>query len=118
MKRRIIPETQQQPLPLGDAPDSEASLRDAFERSGLARQRWTFERAIRIPLMRKCLANIAEARMKALADAAKLRSSALALVLPLPVPPISEDGFVIAIILAVLAGGVLGCILTLIRRRP
>lgn len=58
----------QVPLPLGDAPGDEISLRDAFARSGLAKLGWTFERAIRVDVIRKCLINIKTARLHALAQ--------------------------------------------------
>lgn len=101
---------EQQPLDLGDAPDSEANLRTAYAKvPSLAKEGITFEQVLADPLMKKLLGNINEARLRA-------KSAALALIAPLP--PISEDGFIIAIILAALAGGVLGCILTLTRRKP
>lgn len=60
--------TVQQQLPLDADPASEASLHDAFDRSGLAKQRWTFERALRVPIIKRCLANIAEASIRARAE--------------------------------------------------
>lgn len=66
--------------------------------------------------MRKLLGNINIASLKARAES--LRNGTLAAIAPIPLPPISEDGAIIAIILAVLAGGVIGCILMLIRRNP
>ena len=55
-------------LPLGDAPDSDASLRVAFERSGLRKLGFSFEWAIEDELIRRCLANIAEAALRARAN--------------------------------------------------
>jgi len=55
----------QQPLPLGDRPDDDASLRAAFNRSGLADQGWTYERAVLCDSILKCLINSNIARLRA-----------------------------------------------------
>jgi hypothetical protein len=105
----------QQPLDLGAAPDSEANLRTAYAKVPyLAKEGITFEQVLADPLMKKLLANINIASLRARAGA--LRKGSLAMIGPLAPPPISEDGFIVAIILAVLAGGVIGCILVLLRR--
>ena len=59
----------QQALPLGDAPNDIASLRAAFERSGLPAQGYTFDQAIADETLCRCLANIVEARLRAMAEA-------------------------------------------------
>lgn len=57
-------------LDLGDAPDSEVMLRDAFVRAGLARQGYKFEDWIgRHPINRQVLININEARLLARTEA-------------------------------------------------
>jgi len=61
--------SEQGSLPLGDAPADIASLRDAFERSGLPAQGYTFDHAIADETLCRCLANIVEARLRAMADA-------------------------------------------------
>jgi hypothetical protein len=95
-------------LPLDGGPTD--PLREIYESSpALKKQFPTFEQAISDPLRRKGIANAAREMVKA-------RGRALALLGPIPLPPISEDGFIIAILLAALGGGVIGCILTLIRR--
>lgn len=52
-------------LPLGDAPTDIASLRYGFERSGLQKLGFTFQWAIKDDLLRRCIANIAEASLRA-----------------------------------------------------
>jgi len=55
----------QQPLPLGDAPADEASLRIAYSHvPELARNGITFERAIQIDSIRRCLTNISDASLR------------------------------------------------------
>jgi len=55
----------QQLLPLGDAPTDDASLRIAYSRvPELARNGITFERAIQIDSIRRCLTNISDASLR------------------------------------------------------
>jgi hypothetical protein len=61
---------EQQSLPLPDAPDSESSLRGAFERSPLRALGYTFERALRDELIRRCLVNVNLARLRARSEQA------------------------------------------------
>ena len=69
--RLAEPRQEQQSLPLGDAPDSDASLRAAFERAGLRKLGFTYEWAIEDELIRRCLINIAEAALRAQAEHAR-----------------------------------------------
>jgi hypothetical protein len=56
----------QQPLPLGDTPADDASLRIAYSHvPDLARNGITYERAVQIDSIRRCLTNISEARLRA-----------------------------------------------------
>jgi len=67
---RVVESRQeQQSLPLGDAPQEIDSLRAAFERSGLPAHGYTFDQAIADETLCRCLANIAEARLRALSEA-------------------------------------------------
>jgi hypothetical protein len=62
----------QQPLPLGDAPADDASLRIAYSRvPELARNGITFERAIQIDSIRRCLTNISTAWLRARVEAGR-----------------------------------------------
>jgi hypothetical protein len=62
----------QQSLPLGDAPADDASLRIAYSSvPELARNGITFERAIQIDSIRRCLTNIIEASLRAQTEARK-----------------------------------------------
>lgn len=64
----------QRALELGDAPDSEVMLRDAFVRSGLARQGHKFEDWIaKSPIHKQVLVNINEARLLARAEQQRAR---------------------------------------------
>ncbi len=76
MKRpsfRFVPAAgmlRQAPLALGDERDHDTPLRDAYVSvPELARRGISFERAIADDVMRRCLANIAEARLRARAKA-------------------------------------------------
>ena len=59
----------QQSLPLGDRLDDEPSLRIAYSRvPELARNGITYERAIQIDSIRRCLTNISDASLRARAN--------------------------------------------------
>jgi hypothetical protein len=63
--RDAIAAAAQQPLPLGDAPADDVSLRIAYTRvPELARNGITYERAIQIDSIRRCLVNLSEVRLR------------------------------------------------------
>jgi len=64
--RVVEPRQEQRSLPLDDDPASDLSLRTAYSRvPELARNGITFDRAIQIDSIRRCLTNIIEARLRA-----------------------------------------------------